>query len=1120
MAYDATQGLLPTSVLDSNSQTTGISYSYDSSGNPIVQIKDPGETGSYTQQGTLKTSCSDSSVYPCQELDSNSLLYSSAVTQTFYDSLGRSVETLTPGSDSTHTTVTFTVYDDAAHTVFTSVPFVVASRTTWLDPNGATDINGAAPGGTTTALDALGRDLTNTDPLSHVTTSSYGIGTSGVSGDSNSYAITTTVDANSHASKSYDDAFGRTIYAVDYSGLSTGTPTAVKRTTTAYNVLGKATSVAVTDLAPQTGQTITTVTTTATYDALGRVTARTDPDYGTSAYTYNADSRQLTEVSGSHTVGTSYDLLGRARCLQDAAPTVDGSGACSSGSHPLVQTTYDTSVLGVQGTTDFAVGQLTQSVATTYFPDGTSASVTEQYQHDQRGQGVAETLQLTLPGGWNITNALPTYEMTQAYNDAGQPTTTQTLVGSQTGYTFTQVYDGTTGRLTGLSNNSVASANLATLAYDNHSQVSDINFLTSTGGALANEHFTYDGNLRVAGANGTWQSGSGSSGTVFSESLAYDAIGNVISKLTTLGGVSGQSNTGGSQTENFCYDEADRLIWAGNNGSQPASGSGTCGASGLTNTLSGNGYNTSFSYINLGQIWQGPLNGNGAQEQYLYCDSSHPHQLTGLYPIGTTCSTVSSATAAYSASYDAWGNEVSRAYGGTADTLSYDVLNQLTQWNAGSSNQDWYVYDASGSRVLQRFTSSSATSLTVYAFGLQELHYDGSGNSQDSTCYFSLGGHLLGALVYGNMQFYLTDTEGSVLTTFSNVAGSAVILGNQVYSPYGTKGYNAGSMGTSKGYTGQYADPTGLDYYNARYYDPVVGRFLSVDSVEGNAQGTDPYNYVGGNPESRTDPSGQRMLGPNGTTGWISGGTLYTSSSGSGVHSQPIYQPQPRPQPQRYPSPPHVQQPQPQRYPSPPHVQQPQPQRYLAPPRPPGCCSGGGGTMNHSQSGSSPSSNQASARLSGSSQSLRSLVIPAGGVSNPFSGTASHGLSYQSSSFSVPPDPALDWLAGLTQNELTNLIAWFLGKHLDNEFMSTAVDAEGGMASFPFDGVQIALAPMNSFDSGPCCSNRDRKSKGGGSGGPPVPPLAPPEFLIEGAFPQSPQQDQGLPWPGLLGPDI
>jgi len=45
-------------------------------------------------------------------------------------------------------------------------------------------------------------------------------------------------------------------------------------------------------------------------------------------------------------------------------------------------------------------------------------------------------------------------------------------------------------------------------------------------------------------------------------------------------------------------------------------------------------------------------------------------------------------------------------------------------------------------------------------------------------------------------------------------------------------------MGTSKGFTGQYADTlTGLDYYNARYYDPVVGVFLSADSVQGNLQG-------------------------------------------------------------------------------------------------------------------------------------------------------------------------------------------------------------------------------------------------------------------------------------------
>src|SRR5262249_17973357 len=49
-------------------------------------------------------------------------------------------------------------------------------------------------------------------------------------------------------------------------------------------------------------------------------------------------------------------------------------------------------------------------------------------------------------------------------------------------------------------------------------------------------------------------------------------------------------------------------------------------------------------------------------------------------------------------------------------------------------------------------------------------------------------------------------------------------------------------------------------YYGARYYDPQAGRFTSVDTVEGNTQGMDPYGYVGGNPVSRTDPSGRCFL--------------------------------------------------------------------------------------------------------------------------------------------------------------------------------------------------------------------------------------------------------------------
>jgi RHS repeat-associated protein len=275
--------------------------------------------------------------------------------------------------------------------------------------------------------------------------------------------------------------------------------------------------------------------------------------------------------------------------------------------------------------------------------------------------------------------------------------------------------------------------------------------------------------------------------------------------------------------------------------------------------LSGAGYNNSTAYNNLEQIWQGPLNGSGTAQQYLYCDSTHPHQLKGVYPLGTTCANPTGAS--YMASYDAWGNVTSRTYAGTTATLTYDVLDHLVAWNAGSTNQQWYAYDASGNRVLLRSTTGSGTSITTYAFGLEEHLYGATGINTGNTYYYSLGGRLIGSLTGITTltpQFFLTDALGSVLATFSATAGSAAVLGNQVYGPYGNQRYTQGSMGTAKGYTGQYADATGLDYYNARYYDPIVGLFVSADTVQGNEQGMDPYAYVGGNPETMVDPSGNR----------------------------------------------------------------------------------------------------------------------------------------------------------------------------------------------------------------------------------------------------------------------
>jgi RHS repeat-associated protein len=64
------------------------------------------------------------------------------------------------------------------------------------------------------------------------------------------------------------------------------------------------------------------------------------------------------------------------------------------------------------------------------------------------------------------------------------------------------------------------------------------------------------------------------------------------------------------------------------------------------------------------------------------------------------------------------------------------------------------------------------------------------------------------------------------------------------------------------GYTGHKFDTDlGLSYMQARYYDPVIGRFLSNDPVGYTAKNPvmsfNRYSYVSNNPYKYTDPNGQ-----------------------------------------------------------------------------------------------------------------------------------------------------------------------------------------------------------------------------------------------------------------------
>jgi RHS repeat-associated protein len=84
------------------------------------------------------------------------------------------------------------------------------------------------------------------------------------------------------------------------------------------------------------------------------------------------------------------------------------------------------------------------------------------------------------------------------------------------------------------------------------------------------------------------------------------------------------------------------------------------------------------------------------------------------------------------------------------------------------------------------------------------------------------------------------------------------------YKPWGETRYTSGSTPTRRQYTGQINDSEmGLYFYGARYYSPLLGRFVSADTIvpdEKNPQNLNRFSYVQNNPLRPIDPSGHRCL--------------------------------------------------------------------------------------------------------------------------------------------------------------------------------------------------------------------------------------------------------------------
>ncbi len=101
-----------------------------------------------------------------------------------------------------------------------------------------------------------------------------------------------------------------------------------------------------------------------------------------------------------------------------------------------------------------------------------------------------------------------------------------------------------------------------------------------------------------------------------------------------------------------------------------------------------------------------------------------------------------------------------------------------------------------------------------------------------------------------------TDALGSVRQWTDALRA---VAGLQAYGPYGEALVPLGSPLAAWGYTGEWADPAGLVYLRARWYNPGLGGFTQMDVDHGAPR--DPgdlsrFAYVGASPLNATDPSG------------------------------------------------------------------------------------------------------------------------------------------------------------------------------------------------------------------------------------------------------------------------
>jgi RHS repeat-associated protein len=222
--------------------------------------------------------------------------------------------------------------------------------------------------------------------------------------------------------------------------------------------------------------------------------------------------------------------------------------------------------------------------------------------------------------------------------------------------------------------------------------------------------------------------------------------------------------------------------------------------------------------------------------------------------------------------YDANGNTTQKG----TQRFYYDYRNQLVRVTEGGSTTAEYKYDALGRRFSKQLPNSSTHPLTSYYHAGNQVieERDGSDNVIKQYIYGNGIDEVIRVDINesGNFTpYYFHTNEIGSVTAITDQNGQLVervsydLYGMPTFTDYKTDPQNPQVVGSSVidnellFQSRRYEKETNLIYFRARYFDPIMGRFLSVDPM-GYKDSMNLYQSFNMNPVNFVDPFGLEIM--------------------------------------------------------------------------------------------------------------------------------------------------------------------------------------------------------------------------------------------------------------------